>query len=211
MKRIYSYQDSSSVMDGNALFTEYDESGNATKYKYGVYGHLTDVITPVDSQDIYYSYKKSTEYCSADGVLGKICAQESANVEKTYNELCYNVGYLTRVSHGGTTYNFVYDGFGRMTKVMAGDALIIWTGYTDIGTDIDGVQGARSRVVTSYNRAGLAVNRYCGTAVCGQAIPAANLKFGNYFIVSAFFNTHINIRILTGFCNKKLTSILIFF
>ena len=90
MKRIYSYQDSSSVMDGNALFTEYDESGNATKYKYGVYGHLTDVITPVDSQDIYYSYKKSTEYCSADGVLGKICAQESANVEKTCNELCYN-------------------------------------------------------------------------------------------------------------------------
>ena len=158
-------------MNRNALLTECDENGYATKYEYDAYGHLTDVITLVDSQDINYRYSDSADYGSADGILGGIYASKSANVEETHNELHYNVGYLTRVKHGGTTYSFVYDGFGRMTKVSVGsNVTFIESFYTDNGTNIDGVQGATSKVVTSYNRRGSVVNRLCGSALCGQAI-----------------------------------------
>ena len=170
MKRKYSYLDSSSNMNRNALFTEWDENGNATKYKYKTYGFLSDVITPVDSQDIYYHYINGSDYGSGDGVLGSIYARESANVEETCNEFCYNFGYLTRLIHWGTKYDFVYDGFGRITKISVDNTDIIETIYTDNGMDIDGVSEATSKVVTSYSRNGLLVNLLCGMSKCGQAI-----------------------------------------
>lgn len=170
MKKKYSYLNSSSNMTGNALFTEWDENGNAIKYEYQTYGFLSDVITPVDSQDISYRYSNGPDYGAGDGVLGSIYARESANVEQTSNDLYYNVGYLTRVSHGGTTYNFVYDGFGRITKIAVDNTAIIQTIYTDNGIDIDGVSEATSKVVTSYSRSGLLVNLLCGMSKCGRAI-----------------------------------------
>ncbi len=186
MKREYSYTNSSSDMNHNALFSETDENGNRIKYDYeSGTGLLKRATLPGTNQNIDYAYS------GVEGNLKKITAEvnDSNYVEETSNDLFYNLGYLTGVSHDSCAYYFTYDEFGRMTKVSVGGITFIETVYTDNGKDIDDVTGATGKVVTSYNRIGLAVNRMCGSALCGQAI-ATPVEKGEASLYNEVFATY---------------------
>ena len=187
MKREYSYADSSSNMNHNALFSETDENGNRIKYDYeSSTGLLKRTTLPGTNQNIDYAYS------GIEGILTKITARanELSHVKETSNNLSYNLGYLTKVEHNSGTYYFTYDGFGRITKVSLGNITLIETVYTDNGVDIDEVAGATSKVVTSYNNAGAIKAVFCGTVLCGQTV--ATSFFGNRDLQNEVFVSYYN-------------------
>ena len=183
MKKEYSYEKSGSKVNGNALFSETDESGNKTTYDYEPdLGLLSRTTLPGTNQNIDYAYS------GTQGLLKEIkaLANSSKNVEETSNSFYYNLGYLTRVKHNSCTYDFTYDGFGRITKVTVGGNTIIRSAYTQSGTNIDGVEGATSKTVTAYynqmssDTADVLAKcmTYCGNLFCGQFFATADEKEG---------------------------------
>ena len=183
MKKEYSYEKSGSKVNGNALFSETDESGNKTTYDYEPdLGLLSRTTLPGTNQNIDYAYS------GTQGLLKEIkaLANSSKNVEETSNSFYYNLGYLTRVKHNSCTYDFTYDGFGRITKVTIGGNTIIRSAYTQSGTNIDGVEGATSKTVTAYynqmssDTADVLAKcmTYCGNLFCGQFFATADEKEG---------------------------------
>ena len=146
---------------------------------------------PGINQNIDYTYY------GAEGLLKEVkaLANSSNNVEETSNTFCYNLGYLTRVKHDSCTYDFTYDGFGRITAVSVGGRIIIRTAYIESGTDIDGVEGATSKTVTGYYNDNAKTGVLCGEVLCGQATVGSsgkksgaaylgNLFCGQYFLAA---------------------------
>ena len=173
MKKEHSYEKSGSNVNGNALFSETDENGNKTTYGYeSELGLLSRTTLPGTNQYIDYAYS------GTQGLLKEIkaLANSSKNVEETANNFYYNLGYLTRVKHNSCTYDFSYDGFGRIIKVSVGGNTIIRSAYTQSGTNIDGVEGATSKTVTAYYNSGSQTGVLCGQAICGQAIVGSTGK-----------------------------------
>ena len=184
MKREYSYTSSGSDVDGNALFSEADENGNSTNYAYeSGTGFLKRTTLPGINQNIDYTYY------GAEGLLKEVkaLANSSNNVEETSNTFCYNLGYLTRVKHDSCTYDFTYDGFGRITAVSVGGRIIIRTAYIESGTDIDGVEGATSKTVTGYYNDNAKTGVLCGEVLCGQAtVDSSGKKSGAAYLGNLF-------------------------
>ena len=173
MRKEYSYEKSGSNVNGNALFSETDDSGNKTTYDYeSELGLFSRTTLPGTNQNIDYSYS------GTQGLLKEIkaLANSSKNVEETSNSFYYNFGYLTRVKHNSCTYDFTYDGFGRIIKVSVGGNTIIRSAYTQSVTDIDGVEGATSKTVTAYYNSGSQAGVLCGQAICGQAVVGSTGK-----------------------------------
>lgn len=167
MKSEYNYISSGSDVNGNALFSETDENENKTSYNYeDVTGYLSRTTLPGTNQNIDYAYS------GIEGLLKEVkaIANSSKNVEETSNNFYYNLGYLTRVKHNSCTYDFTYDGFGRIVKVTLGEKTIIRSAYTENGTDIDGVEGATSKTVTAYYNGYPQTTVLCGKVLCGQAM-----------------------------------------
>ena len=207
MKRAYVYEKSGSDVSGNALFEETDENGNTTRYSYQTEtGLLSRTILPGSNQKIDYSYFGS------QGLLKEVkaLANSSQNVEETSNKFYYNLGYLTRVKHESCTYDFTYDGFGRIIKVDIGGRTIIRSAYVTGGADIDGVEGATSKTATAYYRTedgeistkettdGMA---YCNSIFCGQYYTAMQRSVGNQCVYVSYYNKHgelIKVRYADG-------------
>ena len=207
MKRAYVYEKSGSDVSGNALFEETDENGNTTRYSYQTEtGLLSRTILPGSNQKIDYSYFGS------QGLLKEVkaLANSSQNVEETSNKFYYNLGYLTRVEHESCTYDFTYDGFGRIIKVDIGGRTIIRSAYVTGGADIDGVEGATSKTATAYYRTedgeistkettdGMA---YCNSIFCGQYYTAMQRSVGNQCVYVSYYNKHgelIKVRYADG-------------
>ena len=177
MTKKYTYASSSSLAD-NILASSTDETGSTVSSSYNNLAQLSAITLPGTNQKINYSYN------GAEGLLKEIkaSANSAANVEETANKFYYNRGYLTRVKHDSCTYDFTYDGFGRITCVSVGDKPIAKTAYTVNGTDIDGVSGATSKVVSAYYSkydierevVGEDVSK-CGGIFCGQIYATSNI------------------------------------
>ena len=173
IKKEYSYEKSGSNVTGNALFIEKDENDNQTTYDYeSKFGLLSRTTLPGTNQNIDYAYS------GIEGLLKEVkaIANSSNNVEETSNSFYYNLGYLTRVKHNSCTYDFTYDGFGRIIEVAVGGKTIIKSAYTECGTDIDGVEGATSKTVTAYYNSNSKTGVLCGEVLCGQALAGYSGK-----------------------------------
>ena len=123
---------------GDRLEQTVNSDGSATDFSYNTNGSLKSSTLP-NGQVVSYAYDSMGEVtsvsASVDGVANK-------------NEITYKYGYITKLKHGSTTYDFTYDGYGRVKTVKAGGTTILTNTYTDFGTNLDGVAGAVSKVVS---------------------------------------------------------------
>ena len=123
---------------GNYQTKAVNSDGSSTGFSYNTNGSLKSSTLP-NGQVVSYAYDSMGEVtsvsASVDGVANK-------------NEITYKYGYITKLKHGSTTYDFTYDGYGRVKTVKAGGTTILTNTYTDFGTNLDGVAGAVSKVVS---------------------------------------------------------------
>ena len=124
---------------GNYLVESVNSDGSQTKFAYDYTdGELTSSTMP-NGQKVNYTYDSM-------GQLKTISAVVNGLTNK--NEISYNFGYITKLKHGNTTYDFTYDGYGRIKTVKAGGVTILTNTYTDFGKNLGGVSGAVSSVTS---------------------------------------------------------------
>ncbi len=145
--------------NGNYQTKTVNSDGSATSFSYdSTDGKLGTIMLP-NGQLISYEYD----------IMGAVKAIK-ANVGSVNNknEISYQFGYITQLKHGNTTYNFAYDGYGRIKTVKAGGVTILTNEYTDFGSNINGVSGAVSKVI-STDAVGNSVSTYTdkyGKIIC---------------------------------------------
>ena len=172
MRKEYNYDSSEySLLKYNALISATDESNNTVDYQYDSYGYVKRLTYPQISQNIDYTYN------GIEGLLKEVkaVANSSQFVETTSNTMSYNKGYLTRLKHSGCTYDFTYDGFGRITNVYLGNVAIIKAAYTDNGTNIDGVTGATKKTITGYYGMIKPYGKFIGNIYAGNVFASSDL------------------------------------
>ncbi len=123
---------------GNYQTKAVNSDGSSTGFSYNTNGSLKSSTLP-SGQVVSYAYDSMGEVTSVSAVVDGVTNK---------NEITYKYGYITKLKHGDTTYDFTYDGYGRVKTVRAGGATILMNTYTDFGTNLDGVSGAVSRVVS---------------------------------------------------------------
>ena len=131
-------RETSEYDNGDYLIRSVNTNGSETTFDYNADGSLKSATLP-NEQTISYAYNTM-------GQLLSLTANVNGVTNK--NEITYKYGYVTRLRHGSTTYDFTYDGYGRVKTVKAGGTTILTNTYTDFGTNLDGVAGAVSRVVS---------------------------------------------------------------
>lgn len=186
MCRQYNYDFTDSRLDKNAVKTMTDEAGCTLTADYNVEtGSLKKTILPGTNQNIDYTYTGIDELLSEIGVQNNTYFL----VFETSNKLHYNKGYLTRMEHNGYTYDFMYDGFGRITNVYVGGSRIIAAAYTDSGINIDGVTGAVNKTVVGYFDIPSQDATLCGRYLCGQA-KVASYKAGSNNVYASYYDKY---------------------
>ena len=123
---------------GDRLEQTVNSDGSATDFSYNTDGSLKSSTLP-SGQVVSYAYDSMGEVTSVSAVVDGVTNQ---------NEITYKYGYVTRLKHGNTTYDFTYDGYGRVRTVKAGGTTILTNTYTDFGKNLDGIAGAVSKVVS---------------------------------------------------------------
>ena len=131
-------RETSEYDNGDYLIRSVNTNGSETTFDYNADGSLKSATLPSE-QTISYAYN----------TMGQLLSL-TANVDGKLNtnSITYKYGYVTKLRHGSTTYDFTYDGYGRVRTVKAGGMTVLTNTYTDFGTNLDGVSGAVSRVVS---------------------------------------------------------------
>ena len=131
-------RETSEYDNGDYLIRSVNTNGSETTFDYNTDGSLKSATLP-SGQTISYAYNNMGQLLSL-----------TANVDgkSNANSITYKYGYVTRLQHVSTTYDFTYDGYGRVRTVKAGGMTVLTNTYTDFGTNLDGVSGAVSRVVS---------------------------------------------------------------
>ena len=131
-------RETSEYYEGSYLTKSVNTNGSETTFDYNADGSLKSAMLPSE-QTISYAYN----------TMGQLLSL-TANVDGKLNtnSITYKYGYVTKLRHGSTTYDFTYDGYGRVKTVKAGGTTVLTNTYTDFGTNLDGVAGAVSRVVS---------------------------------------------------------------
>lgn len=125
--------------DGDYLIRSVNTNGSETEFSYNADGSLKSATLP-SGQTLSYGYD----------VMGQLLSlTANVNGKSNTNNITYKYGYITRLKHGNTQYDFTYDGYGRVKTVKAGGTTILTNTYTDFCTNLDGVAGAVSRVVST--------------------------------------------------------------
>ena len=125
--------------DGDYLIRSVNTNGSETEFSYNADGSLKSATLP-SGQTLSYGYD----------VMGQLLSlTANVNGKSNTNNITYKYGYITRLKHGNTQYDFTYDGYGRVKTVKAGGTTILTNTYTDFCTNPDGVAGAVSRVVSN--------------------------------------------------------------
>ena len=186
MSRAYTYAASGTLIE-NVMTEMQDESGIQLRAEYNDYAQVSSMIMPATGQRLEYTYN------GTEGLLTEIKAISNAgqHVAETSNKLYYNKGYLTRMEHDGCIYDYIYDGFGRVTAVSVGGNDIVRAAYMDGGNNIDGVSGAAKKVVTAKIANEKSVySTVCGQAICGRATcgtSSANTVIDEESVVTASY------------------------
>ena len=131
-------RETSEYDNGDYLIRSVNTNGSETTFDYNADGSLKSATLP-NEQTISYAYNTM-------GQLLSLTANVNGVTNK--NEITYKYGYVTRLRHGSTTYDFTYDGYGRVRTVKAGGTTVLTNTYTDFGTNLDGVSDAVSRVIS---------------------------------------------------------------
>ena len=131
-------RETSEYDDGDYLIRSVNTNGSETTFDYNTDGSLKSATLPSE-QTISYAYNNMGQLLSLTA---------NVNGKLNTNSITYKYGYVTRLRHGSTTYDFTYDGYGRVRTVKAGGTTVLTNTYTDFGTNLDGVAGAVSRVVS---------------------------------------------------------------
>ena len=131
-------RETSEYDNGDYLIRSVNTNGSETTFDYNADGSLKSATLPSE-QTISYAYNNMGQLLSLTA---------NVNGKLNTNSITYKYGYVTRLRHGSTTYDFTYDGYGRVRTVKAGGTTVLTNTYTDFGTNLDGVSGAVSRVVS---------------------------------------------------------------
>ena len=131
-------RETSEYDNGDYLIRSVNTNGSETTFDYNADGSLKSATLPSE-QTISYAYN----------TMGQLLSL-TANVDGKLNtnSITYKYGYVTKLRHGSTTYDFTYDGYGRVRTVKAGGTTVLTNTYTDFGTNLDGVSDAVSRVIS---------------------------------------------------------------
>ena len=184
MFRSYSYASNDVSLNNNILSGITYEDGYNESTEYYPDGQIKRTVLPGNGQNIDYSY------VGVEKLLSEIKALANSGhfVEQTANNFCYNSGYLTKMTHEGCEYRFVYDGFGRIKRIYAGGTKIVSAAYTDNGTDIDGVTGATSKDVVGYFYSS-DVPLLCGIVKCSPFVKTGFIP-GHMNVYASYYNKY---------------------
>ncbi len=95
---------------GGLVTSEEDERGNANTYTHDSYGFTTKVVSPNGSGNSY-------TYSNFD--LSKVTAVKDSTVK---NSISYASGRISKVVDDEVEYQYNYDDFGKVTRVLRGPA-----------------------------------------------------------------------------------------
>ncbi len=184
MFRSYSYASNDVSLNNNILSGITYEDGYNESAEHYPDGQIKRTVLPGNGQNIDYAY------VGVENLLREIKALANTGhfVEQTANNFCYNSGYLTKMTHEGCEYRFVYDGFGRIKSIYAGGTKIVTAVYTDNGTDIDGVTGATSKDVVGYFYSS-DVPLLCGIVKCSPSVKTGFIP-GHMNVYASYYNKY---------------------
>ena len=95
---------------GGLVTSEEDERGNANNYTHDSYGFTTKVVSPNGSGNSY-------TYSNFD--LSKVTAVKDSTIK---NSISYANGRISKVVDDEVEYQYNYDDFGKVTRVLRGPA-----------------------------------------------------------------------------------------
>ena len=123
----------------NQILTSETDASNKTVTYTKSNGYLTKAVDGTVTTN--YSY-------FSNGLLSMVSPTSSS--VGVPNSFTYQKGLPVKYTAGTTYYNFVYDGFGRITQVKENGTTVKSVTYTDNGSGIDGVTGATDKVKITY-------------------------------------------------------------